>query len=168
MENLTEKQVELIEQIKSEFNKINNSGNENKGKFNLVDTNTLTDLVERKRKFREEEKAKRHGLEQLRNEEAQRIADLLREDLPTAFIDVSRGIIFIRPKKYSDPVCLYIDTVTYKRLNKELEEHYEVFERLIYRFYHNPNATTSADSIEELFANEKLQRQIRDDVIAKL
>jgi hypothetical protein len=78
---LTNTQKKTIEFLTAQFEKLNGSQQPNK-KFNLVDIKPLQDKAERIRQLDEEEKIQYQIWTDAQKSELQRIADLLREDLP--------------------------------------------------------------------------------------
>ena len=77
---LTQNQQQTIEFLTAQFEKLNASTP--KRKFNLVDIKPLEDKAERIRQLDEEEKIQLQIWTDTQKHELQRIADLLREDLP--------------------------------------------------------------------------------------
>jgi hypothetical protein len=78
---LTQNQQQTIQFLTEQFEKLNGSTNQ-KTKFNLVDIKPLQDKAERIRQLDEEEKIQYQIWTDAQKNELQRIADLLREDLP--------------------------------------------------------------------------------------
>ncbi len=78
---LTQNQQQTIQFLTEQFEKLNGSTQPNK-KFNLVDIKPLEDKAERIRQLDEEEKIQYQIWTDAQKSELQRIADLLREDLP--------------------------------------------------------------------------------------
>jgi hypothetical protein len=80
MNNLTNNQQTIINQIIGEFNRMNTANNSNK-KFNLIDINPLEKINREIKEFEELANADSKAWEKIANNEAQRIVDLLKEDL---------------------------------------------------------------------------------------
>ena len=78
---LTNTQQQTIQFLTEQFEKLNGSQQPNK-KFNLVDIKTLEDKAEKIRQLDKEDETEDKAWAELRKNELQRIAELLREDLP--------------------------------------------------------------------------------------
>ena len=78
---LTNTQQQTIQFLTEQFEKLNGSQQPNK-KFNLVDIKPLQDKANRIEELDEEEKISKKMWTDAQESELQRIADLLREDLP--------------------------------------------------------------------------------------
>jgi hypothetical protein len=96
---LTNTQQKTIEFLTAQFEKLNAS-TQPKTKFNLVDIKPLEDKAERIKQLDEEEEISKKMWTDAQESELQRIADLLREDLPE-----DRILIKINPYSREIKIC---------------------------------------------------------------
>jgi hypothetical protein len=80
MNNLTNNQQELLSQLINEFNRMNESKKTSTG-FNLIDINPLAKINQEIKEFNQLADADCIAWNNLANQEAQRIVDLLKQDL---------------------------------------------------------------------------------------
>jgi hypothetical protein len=84
---MTEEQSKLIDSIIAEFNRISIQETKKK-KFNLIDAKALTDEKKEREYWEKISEDNKDGWRRAARQEARRIMDLLKEDLPSANINV--------------------------------------------------------------------------------
>jgi len=85
---MTENQKQLIDSLTEEFNRISIQETKKK-KFNLIDAKSLTDEKKEREYWEKISKDNEREWNRAARQEAQRIVDMLKEDLPSANIKMS-------------------------------------------------------------------------------
>lgn len=162
MKKLTENQQNIIDNIRSEFERINASAKP-KGKFNLVDVSELNRINEEIAENKRIELRDAELWNSIARTEAERIVSLLMEDLPDYvsfnFHDVSSGhlkhikIYIDTPKKGCVSFNVMIAT-RYEQLTHGCDYHKGV--GLVYRYGRDEYA-----SVEKLFEQSSIKEEIR-------
>jgi hypothetical protein len=100
---MTENQKQLIDSLTEEFNRISIQETKKK-KFNLIDAKALTDEKKERECWEKISKDNEREWNRAARQEAQRIVDMLKEDLPSAHIEMSEhgsGLKFYNKDKSS-------------------------------------------------------------------
>ena len=174
MKKLTTSQKQIIEQITLEFERINQSSVPNK-KYNLLNIVPLVEQNRLKTEFIEEANADYKRWKQIANDEAQRIVDLLQEDLHLYSVqkyDHSNGhydlpVVLIRNSENGSThheSCVTFDVCidkVYKsltHLNVDIALEFGI--GLHYKF-----GSKKFNTIEELIGDNVFQRELKNKVI---
>lgn len=174
---LTQNQQQTIQFLTEQFEKLNGSQQPNK-KFNLVDIKPLQDKAERIRQLDEEENIQYQIWTDAQKNELQRIADLLREDLPQdrTIIEVntygcvlsicriqylSNGQIFTNDHHES---CVKISVE--KKRNNYKDEYSQKWRTEYTNLYYRLNyGKVEYSTIEELCATDEFKDTLRKRVL---
>ena len=169
MKKLTDSQKAIINSITDEFNRINSSAQKG-GKFNLINAKELIDINEEIRLNEEEKERHKNMWQDIADAEAERIACLLREDLPmlkihtgTSTYVIGKGdVVFIGKDKH--PNALYINVVQYfgEYIKQSHGCGYQQINKLGYSY-----GDTRAWTIEELIAKSDIVNNIRTKLLSK-
>jgi hypothetical protein len=177
MKTLTENQRQLIAQLTHEFQRIN--ATKTNSKFNLVNVDELHQVAEEIRQNKAEAEADASYWRQAAMDEANRIVELLREDLPMARVERygqanghydSPDILIARKENrlfhHSD--CVNISVKVYKERTKQTHDcHYYKGLRLVYEYYNTPHGGVEYESIEQLFENSNAMNHIHQRILYK-
>jgi hypothetical protein len=175
MNNLTNNQQTIINQIIGEFNRMNTTNNSSKG-FNLIDINPLQKINREIKEFKELASADSKAWETLAHNEAQRIVDLLKEDLKGYSVQKygegntynSSPSILIRnnDKAYTDfSNSIDIDVRVAKQTKSIHGSNCNFGVALYYTFYSTPYHLEEYNTIEGLLNSEDFQDRLRKVVI---
>lgn len=175
MKNLTANQQQIIDDLTAEFSRINASAKKTSG-FNLIDVEPL------RQKSREIEENKfiaeqdQKMWEKIAMDEAQRIAELLQQDLPFACVERygnSNGhydlpcVCILREKgmagHYENYVALEVVVIKETKLQTH-DCDYKKGVALAYKHSYSGD-DTKYSSIEELFEKSTIKEQIRKTII---
>jgi hypothetical protein len=171
MNNLTKNQLEIIESLKNEFVRINESIH-SKDKFNLIDVDELIRIKAEIKNNLEEKELDGKYWNSLAMEEAERVAKLLQEDLPNASVErygKSNGkydapnIIIQRCKGLAGHHENFVSIeIAIDKETKELSHgcSYSKGVRLLYVYN-----KVWYSSIEKLFSNSKIGDEIRNKIL---
>ena len=177
---LTQNQQAIIDSLTNEFNRINNEST--KGSFNLININPLIDKTREIKENQRIAELDKQMWDKLAMDEAQRIAELLSEDLPFACVErygKSNGhydlpYITIQRGKgitghHENHVCIQV-TIVKEWVKQSHDCGYEKGIRLGYERYEHSysNNRTIYNSIEELFEKSNIAEEIRIKIINKL
>jgi hypothetical protein len=174
---LTQNQQQTIQFLTEQFEKLNGSTNQ-KTKFNLVDIKPLQDKAERIRQLDEEEKIQYQIWKDAQKNEIQRIADLLREDLPEdrTMVKINNygSVLYIcRMKFLSSGSCYACDhpdscvTIDVELKRNNYWDKYSQKSRNEYtNLYYTLNyGKVEYSTIEELCATEEFKDTLRTRVL---
>ena len=175
---LTNQQKQTIEFITAQFEKLNGSTNQ-KTKFNLIDIKPLEDKKEKIRQLDNEDDTTYKMWKELQENEINRIATLLREDLPQdrTMINItpygctlsicriqflSNGQIFTNDHPES---CVKISVELKKKSYwcEYSQKHRDEYTNLYYRLNYNRDIEYS--TIEELCATNEFKDTLRKRVL---
>lgn len=172
---LTQNQQQTIQFLTEQFEKLNAS-TQPKRKFNLVDIKPLEDKTERIRQLDEEEKIQLQIWTDTQKHELQRIADLLREDLPEdkVLIKINGRQIKICRIQFLSNGELYASeslercvTICVKIKYKDFYDEYS--QKFRYRYtgiYYELNyGKVEYSTIEELCATDEFKETLRKRVL---
>lgn len=169
--NLTQTQAELIEKITSEFNKLNN--NSTKSSFNLIDVQPLIDKNEEIKNNRKIKEIDEIAWNKIAMIEAQRIVELLKQDMPNVCIEVfgkSNGhyedskICIQRKEGASGHHENWVEIAVVVIKEVEHLTHGCDYMKGIKLGYKTDNYTPFS-SIEDLFAKSNIKEEIRKKII---
>ncbi len=174
---LTQNQQQTIEFLTAQFEKLNGS-QQPKTKFNLVDIKPLEDKAERIRQLDEEHETEDKAWAELRKNELQRIADLLREDLPEDRIMVKINtygcVLYICRIQYLSNGELYINDDTDRCVTIHLElkrnsykdEYSQKYRGKYTNLYYTLNyGKVEYSTIEELVSTDEFKDTLRTRVL---
>ena len=174
---LTNTQQQTIQFLTEQFEKLNGSQQPNK-KFNLVDIKPLEDKAEKIRQLDKEDETEDKAWAELRKNELQRIAELLREDLPQnrtmVKVNTYGCVLYICRMQYlssGQPFindhpesCVTID-VELKR-NSWLDEYSQKYRGKYTNLYYTLNyGKVEYSTIEELCATDEFKDTLRKRVL---
>ena len=167
------KHQEIINALINEFNRIENSRNQNKG-FNLINIDSLNEKTNDIQKFKEEELANKRAWERIANEETIRLVKLFQEDLPNACVQkygketghYDLPSLMIRrnektSKHYEDCVTIEVKILT-EIIRDSFGNTYSKGLRLAYRFNYEDN---EFNTIEDLVKDSRFLETIRTRVL---
>lgn len=172
MKTLTNNQKSIIDAIKKEFIRINET-KEEKREFNLINVDSLKQINDEIRRNKEEAEAIKNHWEKLAMDEAERIASLLQQDLPMACVErfgKSNGkidlpsVIIQRQSGICGHHENYVDFDVRGKMGKHIEQSHgcRYQECVGLEYYYNGLAY---NSIEELFAESRIADEIRSKII---
>ena len=174
---LTQNQQQTIQFLTEQFEKLNGS-QQPKTKFNLVDIKPLEDKAERIRQLDEENETEDKAWAELRKNELQRIADLLREDLPEDRIMVKINtygcVLYICRIQYLSNGQLYINDDTDRCVTIHLElkrnsykdEYSQKYRGKYTNLYYTLNyGKVEYSTIEELVSTDEFKDTLRKRVL---
>ena len=167
------KHQEIINALINEFNRIENSRNQNK-RFNLINVDSLNEKTNEIQRFKEEVIANKQAWDDIANEEARRIVKLFQEDLPNACVQkygketghYDLPSLMIRrnektSKHYEDCVTIEVKILT-EIIRDSFGIPYSKGLRLAYRFNYEDN---EFNTIEDLVKDSRFLETIRTRVL---
>lgn len=165
---LTDNQQSIVDSLVSEFTRINNSKTKRR-KFKLVDIDPLCAINDEIEVNKAVANADAEHWKMLRKAEAERIADLLKHDLPNAVIEVIDFKIRITRNGYSElkpreVVCIYIKTRT-ETVGQSHGCYYSRGVRLQYEGWDYTSQGEYYNSIEELIEKSDFKNHLRKHVL---
>jgi hypothetical protein len=166
---MNKNQKEIIKLLKEEFERINDQ-KIGTSKFNLIDVSPLIELSEKKRLFREEQEILEKTWEKIAEDECYRIIDLLKQDLPNAFIEkmgasnshLEYNNILIGYSlnslngHWENRIDIGINKFVEQFYDSELGEYFYKYKGLKYKF-----KNYVAETIEGLFNCNELKEELR-------
>jgi hypothetical protein len=176
MNTLTETQSQLISQLTQEFQRINSETKVN-GKFNLVSAEELNQIAEEVRRNKAEAEADSNYWAKAARDEADRIVELLKEDLPMARVErygkanQHYDLPDILIARKGDRLPHVSECVTiHVKVRKEYTDQthgcwYYKGLRLVYEYYNTPDSSAEYESIEQLFEQSNVRNHIRERVL---
>jgi len=170
MKTLTENQKAIIESLTSEFNRINNVSKQTRS-FNLIDLAPLEEKSLEIQQYKEVAELDRQTWDKIAKKEADRIANLLQEDLPHLVVEryaKSNGrydlpIVSIQPRSGAMhwEYCVSIEVVVKKeRVDQGHDCYYDKGVSLGYQ-HRDIDRPATWNTIEELFDNTQIKECIR-------
>lgn len=172
MNNLTNNQQELLNQLINEFNRMNESKKTSTG-FNLIDINPLAKINQEIKEFRELAKTDHIAWGKLANQEAQRIVDLLKQDLQGYCVEK-----YGRENGHYDSPTILIRHSEKTSTHSDSCVTIDVSIKYQPRFLHNESLSFGANlyyvstyggmhykTIEEAISDASFQRKLRERVI---
>ena len=177
MKTLTENQQRIINELTSEFIRVNETQKESRT-FNLIDASALNEINEEIRRNKDEADAYKKYWKKCAMEEAQRIAELLQADLPMACVErfgksngkVDAPSVIIQRRggicgHHENYVSFHVE-VKFDGYTKQSHGcGYDNCVGLAYSYYNTPNKATKYNSVEELFAMSNIADEIRKKII---
>ena len=174
---LTNTQKQTIEFITAQFEKLNGS-QQPKTKFNLIDVKPLQDKKEKIRQLDEEDETEDKAWAELRKNELNRIAELLREDLPQdrtmVKVNTYGCVLYICRMQYLSSGQIYINndknscvTIHLELKRQSYKDEYSQKYRGKYtNLYYTLNyGKVEYSTIEELCATEEFKDTLRKRVL---
>ena len=167
------KHQEIINTLINEFNRIEDSRNQNKG-FNLINIDSLNEKTNEIQRFKEEAIANKQAWDDIANEEAIRLVKLFQEDLPNACVQkygkdtghYDLPSLMIRrnensSKHYEDCVSIEVKILT-ETIRDSFGNTYSKGLSLAYRFNYDKN---EFNTIEDLVKDSRFLETIRTRVL---
>ena len=167
------KHQEIINTLINEFNRIEDSRNQNKG-FNLINIDSLNEKTNEIQRFKEEAIANKQAWDDIANEEAIRLVKLFQEDLPNACVQkygkdtghYDLPSLMIRrnensSKHYEDRVSIEVKILT-ETIRDSFGNTYSKGLSLAYRFNYDKN---EFNTIEDLVKDSRFLETIRTRVL---
>lgn len=170
MNTLTKTQKEIIESLKSEFNRINNASKQTRS-FNLIDIAPLDEKTKQIRQFKEEAELDARTWDGLAKGEADRIVRLLQEDLTSLVVERYGShnghhdlpTVVIKPKKgiVHHEYCVSIEVVVNKeRVHQGHDCYYDKGVSLGYK-HGDICPSRTYNTIEDLLEHSLVKEYIR-------
>jgi hypothetical protein len=167
------KHQEIINTLINEFNRIEDSRNQNKG-FNLIKIDSLNEKTNEIQRFKEEAIANKQAWDDIANEEAIRLVKLFQEDLPNACVQkygketghYDLPSLMIRRNEnssthYQNCVSIEVKILT-ETIRDSFGNTYSKGLSLAYRFNYDRN---EFNTIEELVKDSTFLESIRTRVL---
>jgi hypothetical protein len=165
---MTTNQQQIVDALVNEFNRIE-AMHKPTTTFNLINVNALNDKTNEIEKYLARRKADMEAWNKLATEEAIRLVNLFKADLPTASVqkyDSDNGLVIRRDKNHSThhEYCVIV-MVKIVYLNDVIDSFGNIYSRGVKLQYEYNGSNDRFDTIEELVAKTNFLELVRKRVL---